>query len=628
MNNKILKNQKGQTLIPALGVTLALSLIIAGIGLSIMKEKKEYIIKNQRDDLSYAIKASEKTSLNKFLVDMTSNFNVKINQWSGDGGTSNQIMTDNVAATLGDGLAGKSLFQLSSNGNQISTGSYNVSNGQKVMIFSVPYDDKNNNNVKDSNEIGTTFISQDFNSELKKRVYKYSFFITSYAYIGNSFTTSKMRKKLTSTGIISLSAAPRNLAEYALLMNESSGAYFGNTDTIMGPVHTNERFFLYGTPQSGSFLSKASQVGKTIHWHTGSAEADSADLTGGQNKEVNVLNPKYTVSGVDKVKPNFAAGLTVNASRIELPQNAKNLERIAIGRPLSEISNATSLTVAEKANELGVTTSGSPPNIPKGIYLPKTGTTLKGGIYINGDVEDIVMYVENGKQVYDIKQTQGGNKRKRITIDKVTNTTKFEDLNYSTGSVTTTNDYQGVPRGSFHVEGNINSVGGKARPAATINDPTSAEPAIQSDNELNLSAKGNIYISRDIKYQSDPRTNPDAKNILGFLSGEGKVIIKDPAPKDINVHGIVLAGSTSGGGSFAVQNFNTRPRNGSIHLLGGTLINELSATETFAGNVGYGTDFVYDERTSHGQSPPYFPSGPVSQANPDIYVTSADDQQI
>ncbi|MFN8576970.1 MAG: hypothetical protein U0354_08935 [Candidatus Sericytochromatia bacterium] len=624
---KKISNQKGQALVPTLGITLALTLLIATIGLNFKRSQSQYTEKNKLDDLSYALKSVEKQTLNNLFNTMTNQFNIKISDWDNQGASNEHIMTPSVAQSLSISAASVSNTSLS---NSTNTGTFDTKNGQSINIFSVPCNDTNSDGSCTTGENGLRYIKSELNSTNKEKIYYYSYSVTSYAYIGNSFSTSNLKKKLTTSGSFNLVASARNLAEFALLANNTDNAWFWWGDTVTGPIHTNGKFKFMGDPtqngKSTSFLSKASQSANNVDWYySGGGTSNSGTLSTTEA----LLYPTKTVSGVDKVKPTFAQGLLVNAPTINLPQNSKNYERIAIGRPETEISNTTAMTVVEKGIELGVTPSGSPLDIPKNIYVANTGgaaPAIKGGIYINGDVEDITMSVESNKQVYDIKQTAGGSKRQKITIDKATNSTIVQTLNYTTGAVTSTQTYSGVPRGSLHVEGKINNLGGLSRPTSTPNDPSTAPVAVQSENKLTISAKGDIFVSRDIKYQDDPRTNPDAENMLGFISGEGQVIIKDPAPKDINIHGIVLAGKT-GTGSFAVQNYNTRVNGGAIHLLGGTIFDSLSPTQNTSGN-GFDTDYVYDVRTSNGKAPPYFPSGPVNQKSPRFTIDGISEEKI
>lgn len=620
--------EKGQTLVPAIGIALAISLLVSGIGVIIIKDKKDFYIKKSREDIYFASKAMEKKALQHFLANTTIALQDKINEMVGAGQGTNLLMSDSEASSFIANLPPLSSESLNNSGT-LPTGYDSIPN--KIKMLSVFCDDLNNNGVCESGEPPSTFLGR---VEMGPRdSYQYRYVITSYGFIGDSLTTAKFRRKIVTYGDMALNVAPKSLAEYALLANDTSNAMFWWGDTVQGPIHTNGTFIFYGDPSNGGdstkFLSKASSTGTSIKWV----------WPGGNKTEtlpVENENPSYSVGTSVKVKPTFSQGLKRGQAKVDLPQNSMSQERVAMGLSDEYVYTTTPMTNSEKRMALGLPAGSSAP--PTDIYVPSSGGSLTGGIFVQGNVEDMVMSVDaSNNQVYDIK-TSSGSKRKRITIDKTNNTTKIETLDYTTGNVTATSNLNGTPKGTIHVEGSINSMGGQSRPTSTPNDPATAAPAIQEKNALTVSASGNVFISRDIKYQKDPRgsdgqfntsdDNLNTENMLGIFSGTGKVTIKSNAPKDINIHGIIMAGKT-GTGTFNVEGYNTRPASecGKIHLLGGTLFDKLSATETTNGK-GYGTNYVYDIRTSQGMSPPYFPSGKTEQQQPSMTIFGTTEKDV
>ena len=96
------------------------------------------------------------------------------------------------------------------------------------------------------------------------------------------------------------------------------------------------------------------------------------------------------------------------------------------------------------------------------------------------------------------------------------------------------------------------------------------------------------------------------KNLLGLVSWEGDVRIAASAPNDLNIHGIVMAPN----GMFTVDNYNQGKVRGRATLLGGAITKYDGPFGSSSGAKivsGYARNFVYDERTRQGLSPPFFP---------------------
>lgn len=142
---------------------------------------------------------------------------------------------------------------------------------------------------------------------------------------------------------------------------------------------------------------------------------------------------------------------------------------------------------------------------------------------------------------------------------------------------------------------------------------------------MTISASGDITIKHDIKYQDDPRgsdrtwggvDNLEAENILGIFSG-GDVRIgcmsgsgsSCVSPKDIEIHASILAANKDSG-MFSVDDYTSRPVNGSVNLLGGVIQNHYGPHGTFTADgrgTGYGRNYSYDRRFK-SSSPPFFPT--------------------
>lgn len=108
--------------------------------------------------------------------------------------------------------------------------------------------------------------------------------------------------------------------------------------------------------------------------------------------------------------------------------------------------------------------------------------------------------------------------------------------------------------------------------------------------------KGSIYIDDDIKYSSNPLTNPNAQDVLGIVS-KNNVIITNNTANNSDV--VIQASIFCEKGSFGAEKYDTRPVSGTIKLLGGIIQNTRGAVGTFSGTTiktGFSKSYMYDER--------------------------------
>lgn len=351
-------------------------------------------------------------------------------------------------------------------------------------------------------------------------------------------------------------------AKYALFTNhhktpsETTVWFTANTD-FTGPLHTNERFSFANNP-SGTFSAEVTQHLTTARFYNqGSPKLLNADS-----------NPPYDV-------PTFQARFSRGVDLINLP---------------------SSVTQQDLKNEAtGGQNDGTWSN---GIYLPNTGGSLAGGIYIKGDASSLAMAVDgNNRPVYTITQESN---TKTITIDYATNQTIVGNVSGTGGTAPGT--YSGIPNG-IGDEGIIVYDNGK------INNFSGT---VQSATKLTVSSDSDIVIDNHIMYQSynsgPPPSATGYTNLLGILTWNGDVRIGTSAPNDLNIHGVVMAAGRNG--IFTVDNYNVGSPRGTVTLLGGAITDFYGPFGTFSGSTprsGYGRNFVYDSRMLQGITPPYFP---------------------
>lgn len=119
------------------------------------------------------------------------------------------------------------------------------------------------------------------------------------------------------------------------------------------------------------------------------------------------------------------------------------------------------------------------------------------------------------------------------------------------------------------------------------------------------SPKGNIYLDNDIVYNTDPRVDPDSKDLLGIVSKNNVLITENTANKsDINVHASIYC--EQGGFGAGWPKF-TEP-NGHINLLGGIQNYRRVQIGVIAGSDiwGFNRRYKYDDRLMIA-SPPGYP---------------------
>lgn len=372
-------------------------------------------------------------------------------------------------------------------------------------------------------------------------------------------------KKFSVFGDFTVQVQRDNFARYALFTNSQTmpsgtNVWFTNKTNFAGPMYTNGRYNFAFNP-SGTFYNTVKQVSSTAKFYNnGNAINLNADSNG--NTDVPIFNSTFTRS----------------ADTISLPTNS------------TEASMVTEAT--------GGSNYGS-----NGIYVPVTGTTLKGGIYVKGTADSISMAVSGTNSVYTIKQ---GSTTKTITVNPTANTTTVQ---VGTGTPTV---YTGQPTGQsnvgtlIYVSGSINSLSG----------------TVQKDTQMVIATHNDTVIQNNIRYEQYtpgsgtagdqdyvPPSAEGYKNLLGLISWSGDIEIGNSAPNNIDVHATMMASS----GIVTVHDYDEDGPRGTATVLGGVISNNYGAFGQFSSATGalvhgYGRNFVYDTRMETQYTPPYFPT--------------------
>ncbi|MEW5895478.1 MAG: DUF4900 domain-containing protein [Candidatus Omnitrophota bacterium] len=389
-------------------------------------------------------------------------------------------------------------------------------------------------------------------------------------------------KTITLTGDFTIRVQRDNFAKYALFSahhRTPSGTivWFTDTTNFAGPIHTNEHFSFAGDPAlagfAGFFDGPVTQhLSKALFYNSGWPILLDEDL-----------------NGVRDI-PAFNQGFTRSYQEIVLASSVQKQD------------------MYEQALGTHIPTGS-------GIAVANDGSSLTGGIYVDGDASIQLGIDANDHAQYTIQQ---GATRKIITVDNYNNQTTVVDPD--TGSSAT---YTGLPDGIYdlgtiiYVNGSVTSLGGGTD---QYGQPL---PAIQRDTELTISCENDVVVTNHIRYSEftdavgepgdDDYVPPNAEgteNLFGIVAWGGNVIIGNEAPDNVDIHGTILARS----GMFTVDDYdNYGGSRGVTTLLGGVITEFYGPFGLFNSSTGqqlsgYGRNFVYDGRALDGKSPPYFPT--------------------
>jgi|CZKC01.1.fsa_nt_gi Tfp pilus assembly protein PilX len=485
--------------------------------------------------------------------------------------------------------------------------------------------------------------------------YTYAYSVTATGQVQNS-----EQQSITDSGnlIVNISISP---ASGATTLFSAWGMFIDQANecdgttlvpgTISGPVFTNGGFTF--TPSTYIFTDNVgfgdSQAGYSPT--NGGACTDYA----GSSYSDNVGGNKQTIA------PQFngASGLQLNQPAIKPPANdysqsfavldgiGTGEDGVAAGTVPSAAPTNAQLNAA-LANPSGAYPSGGTstgvfmPYVASGVNgcaptAPATKCMSGGGIYVQGNATSATLTatsvtisgVVHPEQVFTIVQ---GGVTSTITEDMYANTTSFTSsggtVNISGLPENLTPGNTPTPQTMLYVNGNIGSGN------TGLSGPGSGNPAIQNNAEVTITAAGNITITGDILYKTEPVTttqnqtvsyatstccNGDAADfliplpstastqVLGIFTAKGNVQLNNQQSSgNLEIDGSVAAISNGGSGGIV----NTGNSINTLNIVGGRIQNTIQ-------NIGATTRNVYfDRRFAQGTfGPPWFPSTTVTPAN-------------
>ncbi len=370
-----------------------------------------------------------------------------------------------------------------------------------------------------------------------------------------------------------------SFSRWALLVLEDSKQWLSDGMAVGGPAHTNGQWWIWGRPTFGGVVSSTA---KTVRF--GNC---------GYPLELEASENPGPAAGCEGDRPVYLAGeLRRGVRALEFPLHPVNPARVALGLdPIGPDPLDTEIRAAVADQVKG----GE--EIPDGVYLANDGLTLRhprtlrqSGIYVKGDVSELVLAVEDGRQVVIIALEDGDDDQratKKIVLDP-----EQDSIEVAWGpSFRNTRSYKGLPNGVIYVDGEIGSLFGTVY-----------------QSRLTVAARGTITITDHLVYRGPAEAEGpwQPQGVLGLFTREGDVLIDgESAPADLYIDAAILAPR----GQFAVISEEDLPDKGTIHLLGGIVQRRFGqfGVSDRERQTGYRLEFRYDTRLRQQVRPPFFP---------------------
>jgi Tfp pilus assembly protein PilX len=461
----------------------------------------------------------------------------------------------------------------------------------------------------------------------------YSYSITS---VGSA--QGSEQQTVTETGNITL------VVNGAAAVNNVSFAYFGGfvdvypggigplvPGTMTGPMFTNNAWeFMAAIPPWTAPYIFTDPVGQAwsqaYFWDTNWNYHLSASTSWG--------------SGANLVAPQFQEGFNLNQPTVPLPTNSFNQMEAVIDKngtlwPSTQTAAQSTAALAVLQNPSGQSYSGS-----SGIYMNKGTSTSTcgtltppcmagGGFYVEGGAD--VQLIPSGSTAQVYKITQGG-ALTTITIDPAANGGVGSTV-INTGSGTQT--LNGVPEDSITSQAStMLYVNG----TMTLHGPGEGLGAIQDNAMITLTANGDVVVTGDVLYKTEPVSIPldnlvpgaaNMNQVLGIFTATGNFITQDSqADQNIQVDGSIATISQADSANNCASGKGGQLSNGHINTfnnVGGMIQSCIYAADVNAENTWFDRRFT----SRPGFAPPWFPSTKIATGGPlPTNVTAAPPQRV
>jgi hypothetical protein len=372
-------------------------------------------------------------------------------------------------------------------------------------------------------------------------------------------------------------------AQWALMLLDVANVWLYTGTRIHGPVHSNNQIRIAQNPE---LYDAVTQFNPDMRFLNCGSPTNIA---------IPATNPNATLrTACDNTTGTvFRSSVTGGTARIDLPSNA-NPSRTSVGMsPSGPNANGNQVRTATSDDEY----FGMPPGaLRDGLYIMDScGSAACGGIYVQGDVEQMVLSSEGGMQVIRLTVPSDPNPLRRNLKLEIHPVSRVVTLHWDYRGGDTwaqSRTYgSGTFNGLFYTSGSI-AQGGLY---GTVN----------KDMRLTVAAEGELRVTGHLVYEAPPAgPGHNPTNVLGLYSVTGDVTIAGAVtPDDLYLDAVVMAPA----GKFWVEGFDTLPDKGSIYSLGGTIQGTFGAFGRFSPISGYGRVMTYDWRLRSNVAPPFFP---------------------
>lgn len=431
----------------------------------------------------------------------------------------------------------------------------------------------------------------------------------------------------------------KSFGHYAFFNNKGNGGFWSSKNrSFDGPVHFNGGTNIglqweENTPPMFKYAGSDAYtiVHSSVIWKNGSTGLSVAPSTPAQWASVSMGG---------------APSIQANATSIPFPTASKTQLIAAFG--LTGYDDATALVKLAEVEAVA--------KAKIGVTVPAEGSDPQGGIYVNGDVQQVALSVENAvNQWVTIEQTvpatdddedDGYKLVTTIKLNAGTGQTIVRERKYlsandddddddaaaevvyaAAASQDTTTTYAGLPNGVIYFNGNI-GFQGSATPVLPKRGGLAGEVADKTALTIATGADKNVNIVGDIVYHTKRQKAIDGDTfkpvedddffaanagVLGIVSRTVHVLDTNRAgaplvsskADPVEVHAAVFAYNT-----YEAYNWTTRAK-GYILNMGSYCINNGAHWGTIDafGNVTKGlyVDRRYDPRLKYSP-PPYYPT--------------------
>jgi len=387
-----------------------------------------------------------------------------------------------------------------------------------------------------------------------------------------------------------------SVARYAAMLLSSSPAgssSFYSGAVINGKVHSNSRIRITGNP---TFNATVTQV-----------DADMLFSGCGTDTNITIQQPSVNPNSYLRV-PGCDLPTFNNTVATASPESAAgtNPARAAVGMaPYDGAGEPASADVRGASNDDAYAAGA----LRDGVYVMDACGASSCGIYIQGDVQQMVLRSENGRQVILLTigtSWDSAQRNQKIIVDPATGTVQrcwmLSGSDPGMGDCAgwaSTRSYVGLTfNGVMFINGSITS---DSNPAGS----SGLYGMVNRNTRLTLAADREIRITDHLIYETPPAApghNPI--NVLGVWSRSGDVtIVGALTPHDVYIDAVILAPN----GRFWVEGWNLPPARGNVYFLGSTVQNTFGAFGGFNPDTGYGRVMGFDWRLSSDVRPPHIP---------------------